>query len=82
MTMGGSVREGMGEVMLICRITKDSLVPLQPRGKPSNGAKAFAGGVTSLSQHLRRPDSESEKALRAHRKKCPSRNLPSAWYLG
>ena len=38
------MREGVGEGPCIQRITQDSLVPLQPKGKPSNGAKAFAWG--------------------------------------
>ena len=42
--MGGSVREGAVEGSRIHGITQDSLSPLQPKGKPSNGAKAFVQG--------------------------------------
>ena len=55
---GGSVKEGVGEGLLICGITKDSLGPLQPRWKPSNREKAFARGDL-IKPRPQGPDSKS-----------------------
>ena len=38
------MREGTGEGTLARGEIKDLLGPLQPRRKPSNGVKTFAGG--------------------------------------
>ena len=73
-TVGGSVREGVGEGLHIHRITQDSHT-VQPRQKPSNGRK-LSCGVTSASQDPRRANRADQETRSERKRRCPSLPQP------